>query len=406
MTYENLRGTENVANDHSLAAAATDAYNPKDVNAYCHIFTNKATPDKNKSDSQLNSELSTAKPIYDQNDSSGGGIKDLQKGIHGDGVVRHNLEDAIQAATDGDISGAMKDLRKASGRLNDAGGKIDSGLSSLNDTENGDTVAKKMIEKGMVNEGDASSNIEKAERLLRNGDTEGAIKAMNKGIKEVAHRQGLTRKGVERLQQDDQYSSDSDDNACGPQAEHDDQYRRTSSDTYSQMRNTGNESSEPYGPLQRFGPINLQNPSLNFSATDAQTGAALNFNIPNPMDMLSRMGLPTPPNPSDLFGGGSSGSGGGLPNPFDMLSGMGLPTPPNPSDLFGGGSGGGGGLPNPFNMFGGGDSGGGGLPNPMNGLESFAQNPLKPIENLLTPPDLSKPKDVLKKIFDPIGLFG
>jgi hypothetical protein len=75
--------------------------------------------------------------------------------------------------------------------------------------------------------------------------------------------------------------------------------------------------------------------------------------------------------------------------------------------MFGGGSSSGGGLPNPFDMFGGGSSsGGGGLPNPLTGLESFAKDPLKPVENLLTPPDLSKPKDVIKKILDPIGLFG
>ncbi len=390
MVYDRgIRGAEtSVPQECPLASAATEAYNAKDTNAYCHIFTNKSTPDSTKSDAQLNTEINNHPSIYGQDDSSGGGIRDLQKGIHSDGRTQHDLAKAIGEAGNGDITGAMKDLRKATGDLNDAGGKIDSGLGSLNDAQNGDSVAKSMIQKGLNNEGDASSNIEKAESLLRQGDTNGAIDAMEKGTKEVAHEQKLTKAGVERFKQDDEFGSNSSTDSS-PQSQCNAEYTRTSSDTYSQMRNadtngvgTNNQSfapgdsNQPYG---QFGPMDLQNGASN-SVSGGGGG------LPNPFDMFGKMGLPTPPNPSDLLNS--------LPNPLDMLSG--------------GSSSSGGGLPNPFEMIGGGNSssGGGGLPNPLTGLESFAKDPLKPVENLLTPPDLSKPKDVIKKILDPIGLFG
>ena len=496
MVYDRgIRGAEtSVPQECPLASAATEAYNAKDTNAYCHIFTNKSTPDSTKSDAQLNTEINNHPSIYGQDDSSGGGIRDLQKGIHSDGRTQHDLAKAIGEAGNGDITGAMKDLRKATGDLNDAGGKIDSGLGSLNDAQNGDSVAKSMIQKGLNNEGDASSNIEKAESLLRQGDTNGAIDAMEKGTKEVAHEQKLTKAGVERFKQDDEFGSNSSTDSS-PQSQCNAEYTRTSSDTYAQMRNAdnGNQNFDPEQqfqntngvgtPTQSFAPDNSNQSYGQFGPLDLQNGASNSGSgggggLPNPFDMLSGMGLPTPPNPSDLLNslpnpldmlsGGNSGSGGGLPNPFDMFgggssgssSGSGLPNPfemigggssgsggglPNPFDMFGGGSssGGGGlpnpfdmfgggssssggglpnpfdmiggdnsgsssgsGLPNPFDMFGGGSSSGGGLPNPLTGLESFATDPLKPVENLLTPPDLSKPKDVIKKILDPIGLFG
>ncbi len=77
-----------------------------------------------------------------------------------------------------------------------------------------------------------------------------------------------------------------------------------------------------------------------------------------------------------------------LPNPFDLARDLGLPTPPNPSDILNS-------LPNPFEMFGGGGSNGGGGSGSGGPFDIFGGLP---------PP--KSPKDLVHKILDPIGLFG
>ncbi|RTL39719.1 MAG: hypothetical protein EKK48_17740 [Candidatus Melainabacteria bacterium] len=378
-----IRGSESAAtNDNSVAHAATEAYN-NSIHIYSCVFTNKATPDSTKTDAQLNNELNSAGSIFGAHDTTSGAIGDLQRGIKSDSRTRHDLMNAIQDASFGNIDSAMMHLRQATTDLNAAGGKIDSGLAKLGD--GGQSFGSQTIQRAMVNEADCTQNIQKAEQLLREGDTEGAINAMQKGIREVAHRQHQTRDGIASLQ--------------------------------------GNNSApdwQNYGPQQPGSYYQSEYPPSG----DTNRSPSLSFNLPNSLDFQS--GMPNPadivahlPNPFDMFGGSDSNSGGGLPNPADIVSHL-----PNPFDMFGGSdSKSGVGLPNPFNMSGlpnpadlfGGKSGDSGLPNPFN--MSGLPNPTdllggndgsgrlsNPIENLVKPP--KSPKDIVHKILDPIGLFG
>ncbi len=197
-----IRGSEGPATgDSAVAHESIQAYQHTQVSLYKCVFTNTATPDSGKSDYQLNNELNNPASIYGHQDTTSGAIGDLQKGIKSDSRTRHDLSNAIERAIVGDTDGAMQYLRQASGDLNDAGGKIDSGLSKLGD--GGQSNGSRTIQRGMVNEADCSENIQKAEKLLREGDTDGAIKAMSKGIREVAHRQHQTRDGIASLQGND-----------------------------------------------------------------------------------------------------------------------------------------------------------------------------------------------------------
>lgn len=347
----NIQGFESApVQDSSVAHAATEAYKFSEVNFYNCVFTNKATPDCGKTDTQLNNELNNAAPIYGNKDTTSGAIKDLQKGIHVDGRTRHDLMNAIEDASFGNIDGAMKHLREASADLNNAGGKIDSGLSKLGD--GGQSLGSQVIQRGMTNEADCSENIQKAEQLLRQGDTDGAIDAMLKGVKEVAHRQHQTRDGIASLQGD---NSAIDWQNFGPEV-----------------------------------PSNFPNPSQggmpNPGDVSSNFPSPFRGGFPNPGDITSNF-----PNLSDITSNLPNPFQGGFPNPGDIASN--LPNPfegglPNLSDLTSS-------IPTPFE---------GGLPNPAKGLDAIAKNPMKPIENLLTPP--KDAKDLVHKVFDPIGLFG
>ncbi|MBI2811676.1 MAG: hypothetical protein HYX67_12740 [Candidatus Melainabacteria bacterium] len=395
---------------HGDSAAAHEsvlAYQHTQVSFYKSIFPNTATPDSAKSNCQLNHEISNPPPIYGPQDTTSGAIGDLQKGIKSDSRTRHDLSNAIGRAIVGDTDGAMQYLRQASGDLNDAGGKIDSGLSKLGD--GGQSHGSRTIQRGMVNEADCTENIQKAEKLLREGDTDGAIKAMSKGIREVAHRQHQTRDGIASLQGDDNGidwqnfgpQNSSYDNRVGSnnsQGSSDTSfypgYNQGDSNFDSQQHiirsnNGGWNSTQPFTPddsgsYQPYAPGGDYNGNYGpmQQPSDSHNGLSLSMNLPNPFDLARDLGLPTPPNPSDILNS--------LPNPFDMLSGSG------------------GGLPNPFNIFGGGNESDSGSadswPNPAKGLGDIMKNPAKPIENLLTPP--KSPKDLVHKILDPIGIFG
>ncbi|MBS2002055.1 MAG: hypothetical protein JST44_11155 [Cyanobacteria bacterium SZAS LIN-5] len=432
-----IRGSESAAtNDNSVAHAATEAYN-NSIRIYSCVFTNKATPDSTKTDAQLNNELNSAGSIFGAHDTTSGAIGDLQRGIKSDSRTRHDLMNAIQDASFGNIDSAMMHLRQATTDLNAAGGKIDSGLAKLGD--GGQSFGSQTIQKAMVNEADCTQNIQKAEQLLREGDTEGAINAMQKGIREVAHRQHQTRDGIASLQgnnnapdwqnygpqqpgsnyqpgsyyQPESYGSGNtgfNSSNGNPETSFYSGYNRGDQNFDSQQHvirsnNGGWNSTQPFTPdgnnnYQPYLPGSSYNGDFPISTSgDTNRSPSLSFNLPNPLDFQS--GMPNPadivahlPNPFDMFGGSDSNSGGGLPNPADIVSHL-----PNPFDMFGGSdSKSGSGLPNPFNMP--------GLPNPTDllGGNNGSGGLSNPIENLVKPPKSSK--DIVHKILDPIGLFG
>ena len=426
-----IRGSESAAtNDNSVAHAATEAYN-NSIHIYSCVFTNRATPDSTKSDAQLNNELNSAGSIFGAPDTTGGAIGDLQRGIKSDSRTRHDLMNAIQDASFGNIDSAMMHLRQATTDLNAAGGKIDSGLAKLGD--GGQSFGSQTIQRAMVNEADCTQNIQKAEQLLREGDTEGAINAMQKGIREVAHRQHQTRDGIASLQgnnsapdwqnygpqqlgsnyQPESYGSGNtgfNSSNGNPETSFYSGYNRGDQNFDSQQHvirsnNGGWNSTQPFTPdgnknYQPYLPGSSYNGDFPISTSgDTNGSSSLSFNLPNPLDFQS--GMPNPadivahlPNPFDMFGGSDSNSGGGLPNPADFVSHL-----PNPFDMFGGSdSKSGSGLPNPFNMP--------GLPNPTDllGGNNGSGGLSNPIENLVKPP--KSPKDIVHKILDPIGLFG
>ncbi len=385
-----ISGSEGpTAGDGAIARQSEQAYQHThmELSLYKLIFTNTSTPDGGKSDSQCNNELNNPAPIYGPQDTTSGAIGDLQGGIKSDSRTRHDLSNAIDRAIVGDTDGAMQYLRQASGDLNAAGGKIDFGLSKLGD--GGQSDGSRTIQRGMANESDCSENIQKAEKLLRNGDTDGAITAMSKGIREVAHRQHLTRDGISSLQSEGPAIDWQNYGPMNPTQS----FTPGDSGSYQSYAPGNSSSNQSYAPggdySGNYGP--MQQPS------DSQNGLSLSMNLPNPFDLARDLGLPTPPNPSDIFNS--------LPNPFDMLNGNGGGGGlPNPFDMISG-NGGGGGLPNPFSMFGGGNDSDSGsddiLPNPTKMVGDIMKDPAKPIENLLTPP--KSPKDLVKKLLNPFG---
>lgn len=349
-------GSEGAASsEHSMAHAATEAYRYSDGASYNSVFTTKATPDCRKSDDQLNNELNGAGSIFGSHDTTSSAIHDLQGGIKSDSRTRHDLMNAIAEASYGNIDTAMKDLRKATTDLNDGGSKIDSGLSKLGD--GGQSVGSQTIQRGMVNEADCSQNIQNAEQLLREGDTEGAINAMKKGIREMAHEQHQLRNGIASLNGDAYFNS---------------QQQVTRSD------DGGWNSTQPFTP-DNSGSYQPYQPGFDYNGGEttrlqpSDSGPSFSMNLPDGFDIAKQMGLPGPQEIMD-----------NLKDPSKLLNG----------------------LPNPFNGFSNSDSSSGSdtWPNPAKGIGSFIEDPAKPIENLLTPP--KNAKDVIHKILDPIGLFG
>ncbi len=349
-----IRGSEGPApGDCAVAHESTQAYQHTQVGFYKCVFTNTSTPDCGKTDHQLNHELNNPAPIYGPQDTTYGAVGDLQKGIKSDSRTRHDLSNAIERASVGDTDGAMQYLRKASGDLNDGGGKIESGLSKLGD--GGHSNGSRTIQRGMVNEADCSENIQKAEQLLREGDTEGAIKAMSKGIREVAHRQHQTRDGIASLRGND---NGIDWQNFGPESSTSfyPGYNQGDSNFDSQQHvtrsnNGGWNSTQPFTP--------------NDSGWNQPYGGGGDYNGNYGQTSDSQNGLPFSLN---------------LPNAFDLARDLGLPVPPGASEILNS------------------------LPNPLKGISDFLNNPAKPIENLLTPPKSAK--DLVHKLIDPIGLFG
>jgi hypothetical protein len=439
-----------LTNDNSVAHAATEAYRYSDTQSYNSVFTNKATPDCKKSDSQLNNELNSAGSIFGSSDTTSSAIGDLQRGIKSDSRTRHDLVNAIEDASFGNIGSAMTNLRKASTDLNDGGSKIDSGLNKLGD--GGQSGGSQIIQRGMVNEADCTQNIQKAEQLLRDGDTEGAINAMQKGIREVAHEQHQIRNGIASLNGS---SNAIDWQNFGPVQ----QNFGTEQQSFGPTQQIINPEQQNLGPVQQnlgpvqqnFGPLqqsygygqgDTMNSDISYPTSSSNGNTNTSFysgynqgdSYFNSQQQVTRSdnggwnstqpftpdnsgsyqpylpgssynGDTTPLQPSDSQSGLSLSMN--LPGQFDLAKQLGLPSPqdivanlPNPFDLMKG-------IPNPTDMLGGGSNNAGGgdaWPNPAKGLGSFMKDPAKPIENLLTPPKSAK--DLVHKLLDPIGLFG
>ncbi len=410
-----IRGAEGPATNDHVDHMANESFSYHHIELHKCVFNTNATTDSGKSDEQLNHELNNSPSIYGPHDTNNGAVGDLQKGIKSDSRTRHDLGNAIERAAVGDADGAMQYLRKATGDLNSAGEKIDSGLSKLGD--GGQSDGSRIIQRGMVNEADCSENIQKAEQLLRDGDMDGAIKAMTKGIREVAHRQHQTRDGIASIQGDDNNAIDWQNygpmnSSNGPRIggnDSDSRYDRgysggnNSNGSYDRGYNGGNNSDGSYD--RGFSGGNNSNGSSDTSfypehnqgdqyfdgqqRVNRPTNGGWNSTQPFTPDNSGSYspggdyngnydynGNNSPTrstnfNPFDLSGLPSPADiANSIPNPFDLARDLGLPTPPSPSDLLHS-------LPNPLDMLGGGSNGGGGngggspfdifggLPNPM-----------------------------------------
>lgn len=130
------------------------------------------------------------------------GLKDIRAAITGGDQVADDLNAAIRNARNGDLNAAIQNLRKSSGDLNNSGARLDSGYGNLQDLIGADKSARKHIDRGYGAEQDASFHIDKAERLLREGDVEGALTAMNRALGNVADEQANLRTGLKRLKND------------------------------------------------------------------------------------------------------------------------------------------------------------------------------------------------------------
>ncbi|CAN5400568.1 hypothetical protein BH10CYA1_BH10CYA1_00380 [soil metagenome] len=130
------------------------------------------------------------------------GFKDIRAAITGGDSVTSGLNDAIHATRLGDVNGAIQSLRQSAGDLNSAGARFDSGAGNVNDLIGTDKSARNHINNGFEAERDASFHLGKAERMLRDGDIDGALKAMNRGLSNVADEQANLRTGLKRLKND------------------------------------------------------------------------------------------------------------------------------------------------------------------------------------------------------------
>jgi hypothetical protein len=119
------------------------------------------------------------------------GLKDIRASITGGDAATVDLSHAIHSARHGDYNGAIQHLRNSSSDLNSAGARLDSGAANVGDLLHTDRNARNSINRGFDKEQDASYHINKAERLLRDGDVDGALDSMYKALPELARNKRL-----------------------------------------------------------------------------------------------------------------------------------------------------------------------------------------------------------------------
>jgi len=206
-----------VKGDNDAQKSLSEAYY-REGRANSHIYDAQEQLRKGDIEGALRSMGSTSKEITeeqkafhhnlaqlrhdDQTYNHPQGLKDIRAAITGGDQVTSDLNDAIRNARNGDLNAAIQNLRQSSGDLNSSGARLDSGFGNLQDLIGADKSAKKHIDRGYGAEQDASFHIDKAERLLREGDVEGAVTAMNRALGNVADEQANLRTGLRRLKND------------------------------------------------------------------------------------------------------------------------------------------------------------------------------------------------------------
>lgn len=358
--------------------------------------------------------------------------REFDTGLNNFGRSSDSLSDALNSLDHGDSDGAVRDLLRGQNTLTNGLNNVKDGLK-LSSRVEGD---KDGIENGLKDATTASGCIDTALELLKNGNVAEAKKHIQGAINELNNGSEKVSEGVDDFSDSQTPVHAYDRNSRGNRVADEDAVN--SQDGRSRYRNNGENR---YGNGSGEDSYNFGT-GENSRYTNNRTGdnyggnyTRSNDTSSSPLDIFGN--LPEPPNPFDLFGGGSGdrGSNGG---PLDLFGN--LPTPPNPFDLFGGTSssddGGNGPLdlfgglpqpPNPFDLFGGSDSRGGGSssrsrgpldllgglpqpPNPMDVLGSLPQppNPIELVSSLPQPSDvlqnITRPDKVINKIFG--GLFG
>ncbi|MBC8000382.1 MAG: hypothetical protein IAF58_20670 [Leptolyngbya sp.] len=353
-----------------------------------------------------NDSLSSALNSLDHNDS-GSALRDLVRSQNTLTNGLNNVKDGLKLNSDkqGDESGIKAGLDDASG-ANDHVGRAIELVKSGNTAEAKRVISEAMdcLDKGGEKIGEGVNDLADSRTPIHAYDANARLDSTRYPEEQVERTSSRTTYdgGTIREGRDTDLNRDSIDNSRNLPW---DRIRTMPVDVIGHLNN---------GEFVMTGVFNR----------NGQTGGNDNLNsrgsnVWNPFESL-----PQPPNPFDLFGGGSSdrGSNGGG-GPLDLFGN--LPQPPNPFDLFGGGNdsrgGGSGGPldllrglpqpPNPFDLFGGGnDRKGGGTGSPLDLISSLPKppNPLELVSNLPKPADvlenITRPDKLIKKIFG--GLFG
>ncbi|MBS1952904.1 MAG: hypothetical protein JST89_01890 [Cyanobacteria bacterium SZAS-4] len=190
----------------ATATAAASAYNPKDA-SYEHVFQNKATSDRFKSDDQLNSVLNNFSSPYEPQKVAtpdhAKGIKDVHRSLNAVNDASSSLNDAMHSARNGDIRGALQALHNTSGDLNNGGALLDRAQTNVGDLVRGDKDAQKSLGEAHYRGDRADSHIQNAEEKLRKNDIEGALKEMGTTSKEITEEQKALHHNIAQLNHDD-----------------------------------------------------------------------------------------------------------------------------------------------------------------------------------------------------------